>query len=61
MAPLTPSLDHLHNHYGTDIVASPGCSGMEFRDGPSLAKGLISLPDLGWHTTSSPLTPDTGG
>lgn len=27
---------------------------MEFRDGPSLAKGPISLPDLGWHGPLSP-------
>lgn len=36
-----------HNHYRTNI-AMPGCGRMEFRDSPSLAKGPISLPDLGW-------------
>lgn len=27
---------------------------MEFRDGPSLANGPISLPDIGWHNLLSP-------
>lgn len=32
---------------------------MEFRDGPSLAKGTISLPDLGWQCPLPP--PQTQG
>ena len=32
----------------TSSLAAFAFAKMEFRDGPSLAKGTISLPDLGW-------------